>query len=85
MRIKEKRSVLACSLKVLTQILMKSKAPENRNNDNTRNMNIPTLLLSLLKNFIKIESGKQHTDIVSDIIKLVGLLEKSSFQKGFGI
>jgi hypothetical protein len=85
MRVKEKRNTLAFALKVLTQILMKSKPPENKKFDNSKNLNIPNHLLNILKGLLKVEGGKQFIDIISDITKLIGLLSKSSFHKNFGI
>lgn len=85
MRVKEKRNILYCALKILTQILMKSKAPENKKFDNSKNLNIPNHLLTILKGLIKVDAGKQFIDIISDIAKLIGLLSKSSFHKNFGI
>ena len=41
MRVKDKRNTLVFALKVLTQILMKSKPPENKKFDNSKNLNIP--------------------------------------------
>ena len=54
MRVKEKRGVLSCALKVLTQMLMKSKAPENKKFDNSRNLNIPNHLLTILRGLLKV-------------------------------
>lgn len=64
---------------------MKSKPPENKKFDNSKNLNIPNHLLTILKGLLKVDAGKQFIDIISDITKLVGLLSKSSFHKNFGI
>ena len=72
-------------LKVLTLILMKSKAPENKKMDNSKNLHIPNHLLNILKALLKVDGGKQFIDIISDITKLIGLLSRSSFHKNFGI
>lgn len=85
MRVKEKRSTLGVALRVLTQVLMKSRPPESRKFDNTRNLNIPNHLLTLLKGLLKVEGGKGFLETISDITKLVGLLAKASFHKNFGI
>ena len=85
MRVKDKRNTLSVALKVLTQILMKSKAPENKKFDNSKNLNIPNHLLTILKGLLKVEGGKQFIELISDITKLIGLLSKSSFHKNFGI
>ena len=84
-RVKEKRNTLCVALKVLTQILMKSKPPENKKFDNTKNLNIPNHLLTILKGLLKVDSGRQFIDLISDITKLIGLLSRSSFHKNFGI
>lgn len=64
---------------------MKSKAPERGKFDNSKNLNIPNHLLSILKGLLKVDGGKQFIDLISDITKLVGLLSRSSFHKNFGI
>ena len=85
LRVKEKRSVLCTALKTLTQVMMKSKAPENRKFDNCKNLNIPNHLLAILKGLLRVEGGKQFLELISDITKLIGLLARSSFHKNFGI
>ena len=84
-RVKEKRNNLQAGLKVLTQIMMKSKALEQSKLDNSKNLKIPTHLLSILKGLLKVDGGKQFIDLISDITKLIGLLSRSSFHKNFGI
>jgi hypothetical protein len=64
---------------------MKSKVPDNKKFDNSKNLNIPNLLLNTLKGLLKVDNGKQFIDIISDITKLIGLLSKASFHKNFGI
>jgi hypothetical protein len=73
------------ALKVLTQIMMKSKPPENKKFDNSKNLNIPNHLLTILKGLLKVDSGRHYIDLMSDITKLIGLLSRSSFHKNFGI
>lgn len=85
MRVKDKRNTLSTALRVLTQILMKSKPPENRKFDNSKNLNIPNHLLTILRGLLKVEGGRQFLDLISDITKLIGLLAKSTFHKNFGI
>lgn len=64
---------------------MKSKPPESKKTDNTKNLNVPNNLLNILKGLLKVEGGKQFIDIISDITKLIGLLSKMTFNKNFGI
>lgn len=69
----------------MTQVLMKSKNLERGKFDNSKNLNIPNHLLSMLKGLLKVDGGKQFIDLISDITKLIGLLSRSSFHKNFGI
>jgi fused len=84
-RVKEKRGLLQGGLRALTQVLMKSKPPESRKFDNSKNLNIPNHLLALLKGLLRVDGGKQFVELASDITKLIGLLSRSSFHKNFGI
>lgn len=84
-RVRDKRNSLQGALKALTQVLMKSRAPENKKFDNSKNLNIPNHLLGLLKGLLRVDGGRQFIDLVSDITKLIGLLSRSSFQRNFGI
>jgi hypothetical protein len=84
-RVKEKRQVLQISLKTLIQVLMKCKGPDSKKNDIAKNISISSNLLGILKNLLKIDFGKQYIEIISDIIKLIGLLARITFQKNFGI
>jgi hypothetical protein len=59
MRVKDKRNTLSTALRVLTQILMKSKPPDNRKFDNSKNLNIPNHLLTILRGLLKVEGGRQ--------------------------
>ncbi len=85
MRSKEKKCIIQCSLKVLTLIIVKSKAPDAKKIDILKNASIPNHLLNLLKNIIKIDSAKGNIDFVNDIVKTIGLLAKSTFDKNIGI
>lgn len=85
MRSKEQKNLLQCSLKVLMQVLMKSKTPENKQADISKKLHIPNHLLNLVKNMLKMDNGKNYIEIISDITKLIGLLAKISFSKNVGI
>lgn len=65
--------------------MMKSRTPESKKSDNSKNLNIPNHLLATLKGFLKIDNGKQFIEIINDITKLIGLLAKATFHKNFGI
>jgi hypothetical protein len=54
MRIKEKKQNLQLCVKVLIQVLMKSKVPDQRKIDIARNFNIPAFSLNVLKSLLKI-------------------------------
>ena len=84
-RNKEHKTLLQCSLRVLTQVLMKSKTPENKNFDISKKLSIPNYLLGILKSMLKLDNGKNYVDIISDITKLIGLLAKITFNKTLGI
>ena len=64
---------------------MKSKAPEPKKIDIAKNFNISSNALNILKSLLKIDLGKQNIETVSDIIKLIGLLARITFQKNLGI
>lgn len=67
-------------------MIIRSKQDDDDNRiDIIRNNLIPSLLLNILKNIIKIDGGKMNIDLVSDIIKTSGLLTKSTFDKHIGI
>lgn len=84
-RNKEQKNLLQCALRVLTQVLMKSKNPENKNFDISKKLSIPNYLLNIMKSMLKLEGGKNYVDIISDITKLVGLLAKITFNRTLGI
>lgn len=69
----------------MTLIIIKSKLPDSKKIDILKNSNIPNYLLNLLKSILKIDGGKNNIDFISDIIKTVGLLAKSTFDKNVGI
>lgn len=73
------------SLKVLTQVLMKSKTPSQKSLDISKKLNVPNYLLNILKNMLKVENGKNYIESISDITKLIGLLAKITFNKKLGI
>lgn len=85
MRNKEQKNLLQTVLRVLTQVLMKSKTPQNKNADISKKLNIPNYLLVLLKTMLKMQNGKNYIQIISDITKLIGLLAKITFNKNIGI
>ncbi len=64
---------------------MKSKSPEQKKIDIAKNFNIPANALNILKSLLKIQLGKQYIQTISDIIKLIGLLARITFQKNLGI
>ena len=75
------------TVSTLILVLMKSKAPDikSKKMDISKNFHIPTNLLSILKSLVKIDFGKQYIEIISDIVKVIGLLSRITFQKTFGI
>lgn len=58
MRNKDQKNILQCALKVLTQVLMKSKTPNQKSLDISKKLSIPNFLLNILKNLIKVEGGR---------------------------
>jgi hypothetical protein len=64
---------------------MKSKNPDSKKIDIAKNSMICQTLLSNLKSLLKIDYGKQYIDMISDIIKLIGLLARITFLKILGI
>lgn len=64
---------------------MKSKMPESKKIDIAKNFNISSNALNILKNLLKIELGKQYIETISDLVKLIGVLARITFQKNLGI
>ena len=54
MRNKDQKNILQCALKVLTQVLMKSKNPSQKNLDISKKLSIPNFLLNILKSMIRV-------------------------------
>lgn len=85
MRSKDKKGTIQCALKVVTSIIIKAKIPDSKKIDIIKNSNIPNYILNLLKSILKIDGGRNNIDFISDIIKTIGLLAKSTFDKAVGI
>lgn len=85
LRSKDKKGTIQCALKVVTLIIVKAKIPDSKKIDIIKNSNIPNYILNLLKSIIKIDGGRNNIDFVSDIVKTIGLLAKSTFDKNVGI
>ena len=84
LRTKDKKGTIQCGLKVLTLVMIKGR-PQDKKVDIVRDPNIPNHLLHLLKNILKIDNGKNHIEFIGDLIKTIGLLSKSTFDKTVGI
>jgi hypothetical protein len=65
-------------------IIIKGKT-SNQKIDITKDSNIPNHLLSLLKGILKIEGGKNHIEFIGNLVKTIGILAKSTFDKSVGI
>ena len=63
-------------------MLSKGKS-EDPNQDITKSSSLPTLLISILRNLMKSELNL--SDLLSDLVKNIALLGKSSFNKQIGI
>lgn len=85
LRNKEHKNLVHCGLKVLTQVLLLSKTPENKNLDISKKLSIPNYLLAIMKSMLKLDNGKNYLEIISDITKIIGLLAKVTFNKTIGI
>lgn len=85
MRSKDKKGTIQCALKVVTLIIVKAKIPDSKKIDIIKNSNIPNYILNLLKSILKIDGGRNNIDFISDIVKTIGLLAKSTFDKNVGI
>ena len=69
----------------MIQVLMKSKVPEANKMDIAKNFNIPDNALKIMKHLLRVDLGKQYIETISDIIKLIGLLARITFQKSLGV
>lgn len=85
LRSKDKKGTIQCALKVVTLIIVKAKIPDSKKIDIIKNSNIPNYILNLLKSILKIDGGRNNIDFISDIVKTIGLLAKSTFDKNVGI
>lgn len=78
----DKKHALQSALKVLANVLVKGKS-EDANQDITKSSSLPTLLISILRNLMK--TDLQIPELLSDLIKNIAMLGKSSFNKSIGI
>lgn len=53
--------------------------------DVTRDSNIPNHILTLLRSILRIDGGRNHIEFISDLVKTIGLLAKSTFDKAVGV
>jgi hypothetical protein len=78
---KDKKSALQSGLKVLANVLAVGKS-DDPNQDITKSSSLPTLLIQMLKNLIKSgDLAKSIPDLLTDLVKDIALLGKSSFNK----
>lgn len=64
---------------------MKARIDDETKIDITKNSKIPTSIISHAKQLLNHENGKQHLDLASDLVRSIGLLAKTSFDKDIGI
>ena len=82
---KEKRSTFQCGLKVLCLIMTKATLEENKKMDIVKNIMIPSLVLSHIRGLLKCDSPKSQIELISDLIRSLGLLAKTNFDRDVGI
>ena len=84
---KERKAQILLAFKVLLQVMGKSKS-EDPNQDILKSPGLATSLIGFMKRCIKQDQNSASPmlmDIVSDCIKSVGLMLKSTFNKSLGI
>ena len=82
---KDKKGALHSALKILANVLTLGKS-EDPNQDITKSSSLPTLLITMLKNLIKGgDFAKTVPELLTDLVKDIALLGKSSFNKQIGI
>ena len=71
-------------MKVINLIIIKGKIVPQKQ-DITKDSNIPNHILSLLRSILRIDGGRNHIEFISDLVKTIGLLAKSTFDKTMGV
>jgi len=85
MKNKDKKLTLQCGLKVLCLVMLKTKIEDDSKFDIIKNNKIPSSLVTNLKNLANHETIHTNLDIVSDLVRSLGLLAKTNFDKEVGI
>lgn len=85
MKNKDKKLTLQCGLKVLCLIMLKTRIEDDSKFDIIKNNKIPSSLVTNLKNLANHETIITNLDIVSDLVRSLGLLAKTNFDKEVGI
>jgi len=85
LKIKDKKLTFQCGLKVFCLIMMKTKIEDDSKIDIIKNSKIPISLIHHLKHLIHQEQAKSHLDLASDLVRSIGLLAKTNFDKEVGI
>jgi len=85
MKNKDKKLTLQCGLKVLCLIMLKTKIEDESKFDIVKNNKIPTSLVTNLKQLGNSELIHSNLDLASDLVRSLGLLAKTNFDKEVGI
>ena len=80
---KDKKDIFLSALKVLGLVITKG-IQDDPNNDISKSSNLPTLILTQLRNLVK-QTDVFVPDVVADLIRTVGLIGRSFFNKSTGI
>ncbi len=81
LKAKDKKSSLQVALKILANVLTMGKS-DDPNQDITKSSSLPTLMIQMLKNLIKSGEGVlRMPELLSELVKDIALLGKSSFNK----
>ncbi len=84
LKAKENLQRLIAAMRVLSLILTNSKL-EDANQDITKSASLSTILVSILRILVKKGNEPLVADVITELVKAIGLMGRTSFNKSVGI
>ena len=84
LKVTENLKRLIAALRVLSLILTNSKV-EDVNQDITKSASLSTILVSILRTLLKKGNEPLVADVIIELVKAIGLMGRTSFNKSVGI
>lgn len=84
LKVTENLKRLIAALRVLSLILTNSKV-EDANQDITKSASLSTILVSILRTLLKKGNEPLVADVIIELVKAIGLMGRTSFNKSVGI